>query len=56
VLELVGAGDEALVVVTSDHGEEFAERGRIGHRSSLYSELVRVPLVVSWPAVAAMLK
>jgi arylsulfatase A-like enzyme len=49
-LELAGADDGTLVVVTSDHGEEFADHGRLGHRTSLYSELVRVPLVVSWPA------
>jgi arylsulfatase A-like enzyme len=49
-LELAGASDETLVVVTADHGEELREHGRLGHRSSLYSELVRVPLVVAWPA------
>jgi arylsulfatase A-like enzyme len=37
-----------LVVVTSDHGEEFSEHGGFSHRS-VYDEIVRVPLLVKWP-------
>lgn len=39
-----------VIIVTSDHGEEFLERGEIGHGSSLYQEQVRVPLIVVPPA------
>jgi len=39
-----------LVVVTADHGDEFFEHGGKGHRSSLYDEQVRIPLVMNWPA------
>jgi arylsulfatase A-like enzyme len=35
-----------LVVITSDHGEEFLDHGNLGHGKSLYEELVKVPLVV----------
>ena len=35
-----------LVIVTSDHGEEFADHGYLAHTSSLYSELTHVPLLV----------
>lgn len=50
VLELLEVDpDRALVVLTADHGEELRDHGLLGHRVSLYSELVRVPLVVSWP-------
>jgi membrane-anchored protein YejM (alkaline phosphatase superfamily) len=38
-----------LLVVTSDHGEEFFEHGNKGHQSSLYEELVRIPLIWNWP-------
>ena len=31
-----------LLVVVSDHGEEFMEHGRVGHQLSLYDELTRV--------------
>lgn len=40
---------EPLFVVTADHGEEFFEHGRKGHRNTLFEEVVRVPLVVHWP-------
>src|SRR5262245_8136636 len=40
-----GLYDDALIVFTADHGEEFLERGRIGHGWSLYQELLHVPLI-----------
>jgi arylsulfatase A-like enzyme len=37
-------------VLTSDHGEEFGERGRVGwHSWTLFDELLRVPLIVRMP-------
>jgi arylsulfatase A-like enzyme len=39
-------------VVTSDHGEEFLEHGRLTHATQLYDEAIRVPLVVVGPGVA----
>jgi arylsulfatase A-like enzyme len=45
-----GLYDRALVVVTSDHGEEFGEHGRLGwHSHTLYDELLRVPLLLKLP-------
>ena len=38
--------DRCLVVVTSDHGEEFGEHGGLLHRGLLYDELLRVPLLI----------
>ena len=52
-LEPLGLADTTLIVVTSDHGEEFGRRfpGRAGdHGHSLYDELVRVPLIFADPA------
>jgi arylsulfatase len=37
---------DALVVITADHGEELFERGSIGHGPTLYEEVIRVPLIV----------
>ena len=34
-------------VITSDHGEEFWERGTWGHAHTLYSEQLHVPLIIS---------
>jgi arylsulfatase A-like enzyme len=41
--------DEALVVLTSDHGEAFLEHGRFVHSLDLYREVLHVPLVIKWP-------
>ncbi len=42
--------DDALIIITSDHGEEFFEHGLPGHRKGLFDEVVRVPLLVVPPA------
>ncbi len=44
-----GLYDDALVIVTADHGEEILDRGWIGHTVTLHEELVRVPLIVKLP-------
>jgi arylsulfatase A-like enzyme len=41
--------DNTLVVVTSDHGEQFGEHGLFDHGNSLYWPVLHVPLVVSFP-------
>lgn len=41
--------DEALVVVTSDHGENLGERGHQGHSFTLYDSTLRVPLLIRPP-------
>jgi arylsulfatase A-like enzyme len=48
-LEAAGELDNTLIIVVSDHGEEFAEHGIAGHGNSLYRPSVHVPLVISWP-------
>jgi arylsulfatase A-like enzyme len=45
----MGILDNALVIVTSDHGEEFFEHGHIGHSKTLYEEVLHVPFMISWP-------
>lgn len=47
-----GRMDDTIVVVTSDHGEEFLEHGACFHIRSLYREIVHVPLVYYVPGVA----
>lgn len=44
-----GRLDEAVVVITADHGEAFFEHGHLGHNSSIYDEMLRVPLIVRLP-------
>lgn len=42
--------EDALVVVTADHGEALFEHGQVGHEPCLYDEVVHVPLLVRPPA------
>lgn len=49
-LERRGLAANTLVVVVSDHGDEFLEHGGFGHRRTLYQEVVRVPVILRWPA------
>jgi arylsulfatase A-like enzyme len=43
--------ERTVILVTSDHGEEFYEHGGWGHGHSLYDELTHVPLIISFPPV-----
>ena len=48
-----GVLQDTVVVVTSDHGENLGEGGRIGHELSMDQRLLHVPLVVAGGAAAA---
>ncbi|MGH0028588.1 MAG: sulfatase [Myxococcota bacterium] len=48
-LAALGLDEETAVVFVADHGEEFLERGWLGHTIHLHDELVRVPLVIVLP-------
>jgi len=50
-LDESGALDDTIVVLTSDHGEEFLEHGQIGHERSLHRELLEVPLLLHVPGL-----
>ncbi len=45
----LGIYDDTLIVITSDHGEEFWDHDRFEHGHTLYNELLRVPLLVKLP-------
>jgi arylsulfatase A-like enzyme len=51
--ELEARGDLAntVVVITSDHGEEFGEHGGLKHSATLYQEMLHVPLLVRAPGI-----
>jgi arylsulfatase A-like enzyme len=48
-LEQRGLMDRTIVVLLSDHGEEFLEHGRCFHIATLHREVLHVPLVVAAP-------
>lgn len=48
-LERRGELENTIVIVTSDHGEEFGEHGDFEHGTNVYMEQTHVPLVVVQP-------
>jgi len=50
-LERLGLLESTLVALFSDHGEAFYEHGLMGHGTSLYEEVMRVPLILHLPGV-----
>jgi arylsulfatase A-like enzyme len=49
-LKTTGLYDETLIIVVSDHGEEFMEHGLLLHSTSLYEPQVAVPLLIKPPS------
>ncbi|RKY18827.1 MAG: hypothetical protein DRQ55_12330 [Planctomycetota bacterium] len=52
-LERQGLLENTVVVITSDHGEEFWEHGGLAHGLTLFEEQLHVPLLVSVPGAPA---
>ncbi len=50
-LRRAGVADNTIVIVTSDHGEEFGEHGFFGHGESLYDANTRVPFIAFVPGM-----
>jgi arylsulfatase A-like enzyme len=48
-LKALNLYDETLIILTSDHGEEFYEHGAWLHGAHLYEESIRIPLVIKFP-------
>jgi arylsulfatase A-like enzyme len=46
--------DDTVVIITSDHGEHFGERGHYTHILSLYNELLWVPLIIRFTRSLAL--
>jgi len=41
--------DDTLLILTSDHGEEFLDHGGVAHSQTLYDEMLHVPLLIRLP-------
>jgi len=50
-LERLGVLDTTVVAIVSDHGEEFLEHGKVGHRATLYIQSLRVPWLMAGPGL-----
>lgn len=42
--------NDTLVMITSDHGDEFGEHGGLSHDGKMFSELVNIPLILYDPS------
>jgi arylsulfatase A-like enzyme len=49
VLSNRGLFDNTLIIITADHGEELFDHGGFNHGTSMYRELLHVPLYVKMP-------
>lgn len=52
-LDAAGRFDDAIVIVTSDHGEDLMEHGWLQHGTTLYDPALRVPFLVVAPGRVA---
>jgi arylsulfatase A-like enzyme len=50
-LARLGLLEKTILVITSDHGEEFLEHGSCFHLNTVYREVVHVPLVILAPGL-----
>lgn len=53
-LEERGVREETMILFVSDHGEEFREHDGWRHNPHLYREVIRVPLLVSFPRLTRL--
>lgn len=48
-LDSMGLLNKTVIILTSDHGEEFKEHGSMSHGASLYEEVLKTPLILYYP-------
>ncbi len=45
-LEELGLLEDSIVIITTDHGDEFGDHGSLSHDGKMTSELINVPLMI----------
>jgi arylsulfatase A-like enzyme len=50
-LKAAGLYDSSVVIVISDHGDEFWDHGDVGHAQGPHQELVHVPFMIHAPGL-----
>ena len=46
ILEKYGVLKDSVVIITTDHGDEFGEHDGLSHNGKMYSELINTPLLI----------
>ena len=49
MLQYLDLYDNSLIILLSDHGEEFGEHGGFEHGRTVFEEMLRVPLIIKYP-------
>jgi arylsulfatase A-like enzyme len=49
ILEELNILKDTVIIITSDHGDEFGEHGGLSHDGKMYSELIDIPLIIFEP-------
>jgi len=49
LLKKRGLFDSSIIIILSDHGEGFAEHNKMAHGSTIYNEMIHVPLMIKLP-------
>jgi arylsulfatase A-like enzyme len=49
-LKKLGILNKTIIILTSDHGEEFWDHGGFAHGHTVYNELLHVPLIIGYSA------
>lgn len=49
-LKAAGRYEQALIIVTADHGESLGEQNQLSHGFNLYAPVTHIPLLVKFPA------
>ena len=44
--------NDSIVIITSDHGDEFNDHGSLSHDGKMYSELVQTPFMILDPSLS----
>ena len=48
-IETLGLKENTIIIITSDHGEEFGLHGHIGHSQTPFESVMRIPLLIRAP-------
>lgn len=51
MLKARGDLEKSVIIITSDHGEEFFEHGIVGHQRTLHRQVLMVPFILYAPGI-----
>ena len=55
-LKYYGLYENSLIIITSDHGEAFLEHGKLMHNSTVYNEMIKIPIIMHFPSYIKLKK